>query len=256
MGDPGPRVPTVEPHFGGNVTDAGRHRHPSDRFAGRVVAGTATIEPPETYRLPEAAPAGDHETVGHVERVCAYAGILAGRLSTHRRFRTDVDAGFVRRIKLAAALHDVGKASVPYAILAKPAALNDWEARLVRRHPAMGAESLRRSLRAHPDTAFREMAVEIALTHHERWDGTGYPRGLAGEQIPAAGRIVAVADVYDALTSKRAYKAAFTHEMAKSVLLRDRGTHFDPAVVDAFAATEGAILAAADEHAARVAVAA
>jgi putative two-component system response regulator len=216
----------------------------------------AAADRPAAYPMPRAAGGGDAETVGHVERVCAYAAILSAKLTTHRRFRGTVDAGFVRRIGSAAALHDVGKASVPYAVLCKPAALDDWEATLVRQHTTLGAESLGRSLAGHPDAAFREMAVEIALTHHERWDGTGYPRGLAGEAIPASGRIVAVADVYDALTSKRAYKAAFPHDLARSVLLRDRGSHFDPAVVDAFVAAEGAILAAAGEHAVRHAAAA
>jgi putative two-component system response regulator len=211
---------------------------------------------PASYPLPRAAGHGDVEAAGHVERVGAYAAVLANQLASHRRFRDTVDGRFVRRIVAAAALHDAGKAGVPYAVLCKPAALNDWESALVRRHTTLGAELLERSLADHPDAAFRELAVEIALTHHERWDGTGYPRGLAGDQIPVGGRIVAVADVYDALTSARAYKAAFPHELAKGVILRDRGTHFDPAVVDAFVAAEGMLLAVAGDHAVRRAAAA
>ena len=203
------------------------------------------------YPLTRSAEGRDPETVGHVERVCAYSAILARRLATHRRFRPTVTDAFVRRLGTAAALHDAGKASIPQAVLLKPGPLTAAESDLVRRHTTLGAEAIAALLADHPDAAFRDLAVEIALTHHERWDGTGYPRGLAGDAIPVGGRIVAVADVYDALTSKRAYKDAFSHELARGVVVRGRATHFDPAVVDAFLASEAAVLGAAAEHAER-----
>jgi putative two-component system response regulator len=208
------------------------------------------------YSLTRPTEGRDRETLGHVERVCAYARILAGRLTTHRRFRDTVDADFVDRLGSAAALHDVGKVAVPDAILCKPGPLTEGESSLMRQHTVLGAESLAKSLRDHPDVDLKDMAIEIALTHHERWDGHGYPRGLRAEAIPVSGRIVALADVYDALTSKRVYKDAFPHDLARTVILRDRGTHFDPAVVDAFVASEGAMLAAASDHAERLALAA
>ena len=203
------------------------------------------------YPLTRSAEGRDPETIGHVERVCAYSAILARQLSGHRRFRGTVTDAFVRRLAVAAALHDAGKASIPQSVLLKPAPLTEAESDVVRRHTTLGAEAIDRLLADHPDVAFRDLAVEVALTHHERWDGTGYPRGLAGETIPVGGRIVALADVYDALTSKRAYKAAYTHDLARGVVLHGRGTHFDPAVVDAFVAAEHAVLAAAAEHAER-----
>jgi putative two-component system response regulator len=102
----------------------------------------------------------------------------------------------------------------------------------------VGGETLSAAVEAHPNAQFLRMARDIAWTHHERFDGTGYPRGLAGEEIPLCGRIVAVADVYDALTTKRVYKPAFTHQRARSIILEGRGSHFDPRVVDAFEAHE------------------
>lgn len=208
------------------------------------------------YSLTRLTEGRDPETLGHVERVCAYAGILARRLTSHRRFRQTVDAAFIRRLTVAAALHDAGKAAIPDDILTKPAPLNDFESAVMRQHTILGAEAVRDMLRDHVDPSFREMAVEIALTHHERWDGTGYPNGLSEEEIPASGRIVALADVYDALTSKRTYKDAFSHELARSVIVRDRGSHFDPAVVDAFLASEQAMIDAASDYAERRRVAA
>lgn len=193
----------------------------------------------------------DPETIGHVERVCAYAGILARSLSNHRRFQRTVDVSFIRRLTVAAALHDTGKASIPPAILHKPGPLNDRETSVVQQHTSLGAEAVRKMLRDHVDADFREMAVEIALTHHERWDGAGYPNRLAGNAIPISGRIVALADVYDALTSKRIYKDAFSHKEARNVIVTDRGSHFDPAVVDAFIASESAMMETATDYAER-----
>jgi putative two-component system response regulator len=201
------------------------------------------------YSLTRLTEGRDPETVGHVERVCAYSAILAERLITCRRFRPAVDARFVCRIGLAAALHDIGKSAVPESILLKPGPLSAWESIVMQRHTVLGAEALTESLADHPDDEFREMAIEIALNHHERWDGHGYPHCRRGKEIPPAARIVALADVYDALTSKRVYKAAFPHDLARTVIFRDRGTHFDPAVVDAFVATEHLLLNAAEDYA-------
>jgi putative two-component system response regulator len=113
----------------------------------------------------------------------------------------------------------------------------------MKTHTTAGSETLDAALRQHPNAAFLRMARDIAASHHERLDGQGYPNHLVGEQIPLCGRIVALADVYDALTTKRVYKAAFTHEIARSIIINESSTHFDPGVVDAFQASEEQFLA-------------
>jgi putative two-component system response regulator len=135
----------------------------------------------------------------------------------------------VELIRVAAPLHDVGKIGLPDSILGKAGRLTDDEVRLMRTHAAMGANIL-----AGARTPVMEVARTVALTHHERWDGSGYPRGLSGGSIPLAGRIVAVADVFDALTRARVYKRAWTPQEALDAIRRDAGIHFDPVVVAAF----------------------
>ena len=118
----------------------------------------------------------------------------------------------------------------------------------MQQHTRMGAATLAAALERFPEARFLKIAHDIALTHHERYDGTGYPQGLKRDEIPLCGRIVALADVYDALTSKRVYKAAFDHSLARSIILKDSGTHFDPDVVDAFLAVENEIVAIRERY--------
>jgi putative two-component system response regulator len=154
------------------------------------------------------------------------------------KYQSEVDAEFVRLIYQTSPLHDIGKVGIPDAVLLKPGQFNDIEFEIMQQHTRLGAQTLDAALERYPEARFLKIARDIALTHHERWDGTGYPQGLKGEQIPLCGRIVAVADVYDALTSRRVYKPAFDHAVARSIILKDSGTHFDPDIVDAFLAVE------------------
>jgi putative two-component system response regulator len=131
-------------------------------------------------------------------------------------------------------LHDIGKVAIPDAVLLKPGKLTEDEFELMKTHTTHGATTLRSALQEHPGAKYLQMAVEIAAAHHERFDGKGYPAGLAGDEIPLAARIVSVADVYDALTTKRVYKDAFDHEHARSIIIKGSGTQFDPAIVEAF----------------------
>ena len=186
------------------------------------------------FALAKLAESRDPETGAHLERVRSYCMALAEDLSGDPALGGEVDAGFARLIYLTSPLHDIGKVGIPDCVLLKPGRLSDREFEIMRTHAELGAETLDAALREHPTATFLRMARDIAHTHHERWDGTGYPRRLAGEAIPLSGRIVAVADVYDALTSKRVYKAAMTHEIAKSIIVGDAGTHFDPRLVAAF----------------------
>jgi CHASE2 domain-containing sensor protein len=172
-------------------------------------------------RLAYATESRDQETGMHLERIsrmCERVGLELGMTPTE-----------AETLRNASLLHDVGKIGVPDAVLLRPGALSDEDRELMRRHTTVGAEIVSGS-----SSPVMRMAEEIALTHHERWDGSGYPQGLAGEAIPLPGRICAVCDVFDALLSARPYKEPWPYEEALEELRRERGQHFDPAVVDAF----------------------
>jgi putative two-component system response regulator len=141
-------------------------------------------------------------------------------------------------IYLTSPLHDIGKVGIPDCVLLKPGRLNDREFEIMKSHGALGAQTLDAALRQFPGVKFLQMGRDIAASHHVRFDGTGYPQQLGGDAIPLCARIVALADVYDALTSKRVYKEAFDHEFAWSMIVEESGTHFDPEIVNAFKQNE------------------
>lgn len=176
----------------------------------------------------------DLETGAHLERIREYCRSLAERLSTSEPYCHKVDADYVRAIYVTSPLHDIGKVGIPDSILLKPGKLTPDEFELMKQHAEIGRATLEDALQAYPSAGFLRVARDIAWTHHERWDGSGYPRGLRGQEIPLCGRIVAVADVYDAITSKRTYKPAMSHEEAVREIVRGYDTAFDPNVVDAF----------------------
>lgn len=180
-------------------------------------------------RLARAGEFRDDETGEHTRRVGALAALLGERLG--------LESAVVRDLALAAPLHDIGKIAVPDAILLKPGALTAGEHAAMRRHTVVGASILGES-----SSGLLELAAQVALTHHERWDGGGYPDGLTRDEIPLAGRIVAVADVFDALTHVRPYKVAWSTERARREIAAQSGMQFDPAVVHAFLETGDACL--------------
>jgi putative two-component system response regulator len=190
------------------------------------------------FALAKLSESRDPETGAHIERVQSYARLLAQYLSTTDRHYGLIDTEFVRLIYQTSPLHDIGKVGIPDSVLLKPGKLNDQELQIMRTHASLGAQTLEASLQRFPNVQFLQMARDIALSHHEKWDGSGYPQGLAGTKIPIAARIVALADVYDALTSRRVYRDAMTHMQAKMLIIRERSAHFDPDVVDAFLAVE------------------
>ena len=173
------------------------------------------------YRLGRAAEYRDNETGNHVKRVSLIAELIAQDLGQ--------DQEFCRLIKIASPMHDIGKIGVSDTILLKPGKLSEEEFVLMKDHVKIGAEILSES-----DSPILKMAYEIALTHHEKFNGRGYPHGLKGEEIPLSGRIVALADVFDALTSERPYKKAWSIKAALELIRNESGEHFDPQVVDAF----------------------
>jgi response regulator RpfG family c-di-GMP phosphodiesterase len=177
-------------------------------------------------RLSRAVELRDEETGGHVQRISRMAEELAVAVG--------LPAEEAEHIRDASALHDIGKIGVPDAILLKAGPLDAAERALMQRHTVVGSDLLGGS-----SSPTIQLAEEIARTHHERWDGAGYPNGLAGTDIPIAGRICAVVDVFDALTSKRPYKEAWTVDAALDELERQSGKHFDPALIEAFIALRG-----------------
>ncbi|HEY4312331.1 MAG TPA: HD domain-containing phosphohydrolase [Pirellulales bacterium] len=197
------------------------------------------------FAMAKLAESRDKDTGAHLERMREYSRILADELSRWPHYSEFMDGDYVQLIYQTSPLHDIGKVGVPDSILLKPGPLTPEEFAIMQRHTLLGGETLQTVAQSRPDALFLKMAQEIALTHHERWDGTGYPRRLKGNQIPLAGRIVALADVYDALTSKRVYKPAFEHQKARAIILEGRGTQFDPDVVQAFLSREQEFIAVA-----------
>ena len=192
--------------------------------------------------LASLAEARDNETGRHIRRTQHYVRTLAERLRSNPRFRELLTTENIALIFKTSALHDIGKVGVPDQILLKPGKLTADEFELMKKHTTIGRDALQRAERGLGTNTFLRFAKEIAYSHHEWWDGTGYPVGLAGGNIPAAARMMAVADVYDALTSKRVYKPAIPHAEAVTIMQKERGTHFDPDVIDAFLDAEDRFL--------------
>jgi putative two-component system response regulator len=190
------------------------------------------------FALAKLSESRDPETGAHIERVQTYARLIAQHLSTIDKFRAMIDPEFIRLIHQTSPLHDIGKVAIPDSILLKPGKLSTDEMAIMQTHAQIGAQTLDVSHKRFPNVRFLQMARDIALSHHERWDGHGYPEGLKGDQIPLAARIVTIADVYDALTSRRVYRDSLSHAQAKELILQQRGLHFDPDLVEAFVRME------------------
>ena len=190
------------------------------------------------FSLARLAESRDCETGEHLERIREYSQALAQQLSVDSVYSNVIDADFVRSIYTTSPLHDIGKVGIPDSVLLKPGKLTPQEFEIMKEHTEIGRITLEDALQAHPNAHFLREARDIAWCHHEKFDGTGYPRQLKGEEIPLSARIVSVCDVYDALTSKRHYKAAFSHEESRNKIIDGRGAHFDPVIVDAFLAVE------------------
>ena len=179
------------------------------------------------------------KTDSHLSRVQHYVEALARQLQAHPRFAHELTEEHIPLLFKAAPLHDIGKVAVPDAILLKPAKLTPEEFAIMKQHTVHGRDAIDNVVqRFGGSTTFLRFAREITYSHQERYDGSGYPEGLSGEHIPVSARLLAVADVYDALISKRVYKPAFTHETAIELIRQGSGEHFDPDVVDAMLAIE------------------
>jgi len=180
----------------------------------------------------------DPETGGHIKRTQNYIRLLAEYLKYQPKFSPVLDDETIDLLCKSAPLHDIGKVGVSDRILLKPAKLTDEEFEEMKQHTVYGRDAILVAERKLGNISFLRFAREIAYTHHERWDGSGYPEGLRGDQIPVAGRLMALADTYDAITSERVYKSPLSHEKAVKIIVEEKGAQFDPAVVDAFLQVE------------------
>lgn len=180
------------------------------------------------------AEARDDDTGRHIERTQTFCKLLAEELQKKVEFKEIIDDDFIYNIYYSSPLHDIGKISIPDNILLKPGRLTLEEFEKMKHHAIIGRDYLVEAFNKSPKNSFLKMGVEIAGSHHEKFDGSGYPNGISGINIPLSARIMALADVYDALRSKRVYKEAFSHEESVNIIMDGRGTHFDPVIVDAF----------------------
>ena len=176
----------------------------------------------------------DEGTGTHLERIREYAKMITEELAQNGQYRSVITPEYIDDIYQSSILHDIGKVGIPDAILLKPGKLTDGEFDVIKRHADMGGDAIKAIESQIEGRSFLNLGKEIAYHHHEKWDGSGYPGGLKGQDIPLSARIVALADVYDALTTKRFYKPAFTHEKSRQIIISLTATHFDPYIVDVF----------------------
>jgi putative two-component system response regulator len=210
-----------------------------EREVARRVRELSVVQDITIYAMATLAETRDNETGNHIRRTQNYVITLATKLAENSKYAVQLPRQDIELLYKSAPLHDIGKIGIPDRILLKPGRLTPEEFEIMKTHAAIGKSSIQAAeqLVGMPDS-FLRFAKEIAGSHHEKWDGSGYPEGLAGEAIPLSARLMALADVYDALISKRVYKEAFSHEVARNIIVQGNGTHFDPAVIDAFIALE------------------
>ncbi|AGX87376.1 response regulator [Candidatus Symbiobacter mobilis] len=188
----------------------------------------------------------DTDTGNHIRRTQHYVRLLAEHLRAHPRFSAQLDDAMIAMLFKSAPLHDIGKVGIPDRILLKPGRFEPEEFDIMKRHTVLGREAIELAERSlGVEVAFLRTAKDIAQSHHEKWDGSGYPDGLRGDDIPLSARLMAVADVYDALISRRVYKEGMPHEKAVAIIREGQGTHFDPDIASQFLALQNEFLAIA-----------
>ena len=215
-----------------------RHNNKLERLVRARTAEIVAARDVTVFSLAKLAESRDPETGEHLERMQKYARILAQHLAKNGPYTEVIDEDFLDDLDRSCPLHDIGKVGIPDVILLKPAKLTVEEFEVMKTHTIIGAEALEMAMeRSGTSVGFLTMAAEIARCHHERYNGTGYLAGLKRDEIPLSARIVALADMFDALTCVRVYKDAFEPELARKMILDEDGKHFDPAIVEAFRAT-------------------
>jgi len=201
------------------------------------------------FALAHLAEMRDEETGNHILRTQSYVRLLAELLRDHPRFKATLSDRYINLLTRSAPLHDIGKVGIPDRVLLKPGRLTPEEWEIMKTHARLGSAAIEQSERdIRQPIAFLVLAKEIARGHHERWDGSGYPDGLAGEAIPLSARLMALADVFDALVTRRVYKPRLSVDDAKEIIAQGRGTHFDPDIADTFLANFSQFVAIANAH--------
>lgn len=190
---------------------------------------TATI-----FAMAKLAESRDIDTGQHLERVQSFCGIIAEKLSLHPKYKDRINKNFIYVLQKVSPLHDIGKVGVRDVILLKPGKLTLEEFEEMKLHTYIGANTLKDVYQKYPGNYFVKIGIEITISHHEKWDGSGYPNGLCGDEIPLSAQIMALADVYDALRSKRVYKEGYSKEKTREIIEEGSGKHFDPLIVDVF----------------------
>ena len=191
----------------------------------------------------------DPETGAHLLRLKIYCGLVCKFLAETDKYRDIVTPEFTQDLVRSSPLHDIGKVGIPDAILKKPGRLTPDEFEIMKNHAQIGGDTLRTVYDQYPSQSFIKCGMDVAYGHHEKWNGSGYPQGLQGESIPLVARILALVDVYDALSCRRIYKPSFPREQVKSMILEGNGAHFDPDIVAVFLANEAEFYRVADQFA-------
>lgn len=201
----------------------------------RRTAENQAIQNASIHALAHLAETRDSETGHHLRRTQSYVKVLARQLQSHPRFSATMTDSYIELVTRSAPLHDIGKVGIPDKVLLKQDSLDEYEWGIMKTHAELGARAIERAERdVDAPIAFLRLAKEIAHWHHEHWDGSGYPDGLVGDDIPVSARLMAIADVFDALISERVYKVAMTDDKAREIILSGRGSQFDPDICDAF----------------------
>ncbi len=186
------------------------------------------------FAIAKLAESRDDDTGKHLERVQEFCRLLCVKMSGMARFQPNINQIFIKNLYHSSPLHDIGKVAIPDNILLKPGKHTPEEFEIMKKHTVLGSATLQQVRNKYPGNSFINMGIDIARYRHERWDGGGYPDGLAGEAIPLCARIMAVVDVYDALRSKRCYKPPFSHEESRDIIIKGSGTQFDPGIIEVF----------------------
>lgn len=229
-----PFIPTVMQRRIKTQLELAEYRNSLEELVDEKVAEIEKMQDALATGFAELVESRDGITGGHVKNTGVYFNAFINALKDEPKYKNELTEDYLKKTIKAAPLHDIGKIGIDDSVLRKKSSLDGGERDYMEKHATMGAETFKKIRMKFKENEFLEIAEQMALYHHERWDGKGYPCGRAGEEIPLCARIMSVVDVYDALTSKRPYKEPFSHEKSMALIVEGRGTQFDPDLVDCF----------------------